>query len=857
MEEVTVRFILNGQPQFVIPFNKNDYMRSLYKTYAERTGELEDNIYFTYDGFKMSPEVRLFTVNDKATIIDFDVHFYNVKAKKRHSVMYNTPNLLKNIDDSEQQESKKIKKRNTMMMNIPKPVNKTFNDFDNENIPKKKKKGSSQIKKKDSKNDYSIPSAKKKGKRHSTVDNIPKQFQIKENNYILCPKCQTNPIIYFDKYKIHLKKCAKDHVIENIPINDYEATLIKQQANVFKNSDIKCDNCMEYSKSNSNQFFTCLDCDKNLCPNCESNHRNVCNDEHTIIDYENKNFFCVFHNKKYVTYCNNCKKNLCLKCKKEHDTSHDLFSFKTEFPEEKYFEIKKGVDTIFTKLPIFKLNIKEIIDMLNELIKGVDAYNNLTQRIVNNYNEKFRNYQVIRSICNINYEEVLNDIDKIINEDNLIKRSSNAMQLYEKMFPYDPFNDSFSKSNENDSRSHSDLNFENSPRKRRDNSPENAKSIESGEEFPKHNKVSRTNTEDENVYEFSPKKKSPKKTGRTNGKKKKKNNDDIKHTKTNIVVDKEFNSSNPGKNIDNQQRDNFINKTNTFSQNKFFKPANKNIKAYYDENLFNQNNNYSDSENIDPNKLSEVTLRYKFKDDENEIQIFGDHFVETNRDKCKMIVEGRESDISNMYKIDRKYPDNTLEIKLKETVKITDMSKIFCNCITLIYLEDIARWNMTNVTNISYFFYHCLSLRTLPDISRWKTNNVTDMSFIFCYCTALKSLPEIGKWNTSRVTNMSCMFRNCSVIETLPDIGKWDTSIVDNMSGMFAYCFALSSLPDVSNWNTTNVRTMGNMFEYCKSLRILPDIKKWNITNLKNKNRMFEACPPSLQVPVKFEEFFK
>ena len=855
MEEVTVRFMQNGQPQYILPFKKNDYMRTLYKTYAEKTGELEDNIYFTYEGFKMNPEIRLFTVNDKADTIDLDVRFYNVKVKKRHSVMYTERNPLNNEDDSEQPVKKKIRKRNTMAMDIPKPMNKTFNELQDENVPKKKKKVNSQVKKKNLKDDL-IPKAKKKAKRYSTVDNIPKKFKIQQNDYILCPKCQTNPIIYFDKYKIHLKKCAKNHTIENISIKEYKTILKNQETDTDKNEDIKCDNCMQNTKSNSNQFYRCLDCDKNLCPNCENNHRNVCNDEHIIIDYENKNFFCIFHNKKFVAYCNNCRKNLCLKCKKDHDTSHDLFSFKSEFPEEKYNEIKNGVDKIYSQLALFKLNIKEIIDMLNELITGLESYNNLAQRIVNNYNEKFRNYQVIRSICNINYDEVLKDIEKIVKEENIIKRTTNAMQLHEKMFPYDPFNDSFSKSSQNDNENRSELHFENSPKKKRNDSSENDKSNDSDEEFSKNLLKLEKDAENEKEIEFSPPKSGSKKSVKKVIKKKKKS-DNIKHTKTNIVVDKEFNSMNPEKNIDNQPKNNFINKTSTFNQNQFFKPESNIVKAYYDENLWNQNNNYPDNENIDPNKLSEVTLRYKYKDEDNEVQVLGDHFVEVNRDKCKMILEGRECDICNIFKLYQRYPNNILEIKIKETSKITDMSKIFCNCINLIYLDDIAKWNMTNVTNISYFFYHCLSLTSLPDISRWNTNSVTDMSFIFCYCTALRTLPEIGKWNTSKVTNMSCMFRNCSLIESLPEIGNWNTSIVENMSGMFAYCFVLNSLPDVSKWNTTNVKTMGNMFEYCKSLQLIPGMEKWSTFQLKNKNRMFEACPSSLQVPVKFEEFFK
>ena len=40
-------------------------------------------------------------------------------------------------------------------------------------------------------------------------------------------------------------------------------------------------------------------------------------------------------------------------------------------------------------------------------------------------------------------------------------------------------------------------------------------------------------------------------------------------------------------------------------------------------------------------------------------------------------------------------------------------------------------------------FANCLSLLELPDISKWNTNNVNNMSYIFCNCKSLKELPDI------------------------------------------------------------------------------------------------------------------
>ena len=49
---------------------------------------------------------------------------------------------------------------------------------------------------------------------------------------------------------------------------------------------------------------------------------------------------------------------------------------------------------------------------------------------------------------------------------------------------------------------------------------------------------------------------------------------------------------------------------------------------------------------------------------------------------------------------------------------------------------------------------------------------VTDMSYMFCNCISLKELPDISKWNTNNVINMSQIFSKCRELKELPDISK-------------------------------------------------------------------------------------
>ena len=55
--------------------------------------------------------------------------------------------------------------------------------------------------------------------------------------------------------------------------------------------------------------------------------------------------------------------------------------------------------------------------------------------------------------------------------------------------------------------------------------------------------------------------------------------------------------------------------------------------------------------------------------------------------------------------------------------------------------------------------YECKSLESLQDISKWNTTNVADMESMYDGCSNLKSLPEISKWKTSNLNNKIDMFK--------------------------------------------------------------------------------------------------
>ena len=143
-----------------------------------------------------------------------------------------------------------------------------------------------------------------------------------------------------------------------------------------------------------------------------------------------------------------------------------------------------------------------------------------------------------------------------------------------------------------------------------------------------------------------------------------------------------------------------------------------NKKGYSTKKNINKSNDKNNKDNSD-----EIILRYEIKDINDSIRIFGDKFVKNNKKLCKIIINGKEFDITT--NINKNQLNNgILEIKLK---------------------------GIKNIKNMSYMFHRCDKLKSLPDISKWNTQNVIDMNTMFYKCKSLVSLPDISKWDTQNV----------------------------------------------------------------------------------------------------------
>ena len=266
------------------------------------------------------------------------------------------------------------------------------------------------------------------------------------------------------------------------------------------------------------------------------------------------------------------------------------------------------------------------------------------------------------------------------------------------------------------------------------------------------------------------------------------------------------------------------------------------------------------------------------------IKIFGRDFVQNNKDKCKILINGKEQQLKyyvKKNKITKKYKkcNNTIKQKFEDKENILNSSNKWQNGAdsrkTILKLcandneinEDKGDNNdneffikliaIDKITDMSYMFFECKSLISLSDICKFDTSRVTDMSNMFNECESLKILPDISQWDTSRVTDMSLMFFGCRSLLSLPDISKWNTSNVEDMSLMFYGCESLISFPDISKWDVLKVRNMFGMFSECKSLLLLPTISLWKQLEHNYLNEIYAGCINCINIHYIFSNYYK
>ena len=630
-----------------------------------------------------------------------------------------------------------------------------------------------------------------------SVFKLSKIKHLNESPNIICPECNNLTFISINDDGVKTNDCSNKHT------NTFSIYEFIKSQNIELN-EIKCDICQNNKYLYDNDFFICT-CKKIICQLCMINH--IKKEGHNLLYYNKRNYNCNKHLIEYVSFCSHCNTNLCEKCEKEHDEHKNKIIFFKKIIDKKIIEEKrKEIEENIIKLDEFnkQLNIIKNIfnNFINNLIGNYDNYNALYKKLlaILSNSSFLKNYENIKNILNFNNRYFFKEKEfKYLKPNHKIE------------FFVDKFKKNFIKNKTIEYSIIYNIN-------------EKDKRIKLfGSHFIENNKnncflkVNNQNINLTEYYDLEKENKSKILKVILIGKNKqidKKN----KNIMTNISY--MFHECNSLSSLTDFSNWNTINIENMYGM---FYDCNSLINL---PDISKWNTNNAKDMNDIFYKSNEFTMIYGIKKYDIKIKLFDSYFVENNKDKCYLIINDKKVNLCDFYVLDEGKKPKILKVKLIEnnprTNKIiTNMSRMFYQCKSLLSLPDISKWNTINVIDMSDMFYKCESLSSLPAISKWDTNNVIDMSGLFYDCISLLYLPDISKWNTSNVNDMSGIFYNCKSLLSLPDISKWDTSNVIDMSGIFWNCKSLSSLPDISKWDTSNAIFMGDIFYGCRALMFM------------------------------------
>ncbi len=132
---------------------------------------------------------------------------------------------------------------------------------------------------------------------------------------------------------------------------------------------------------------------------------------------------------------------------------------------------------------------------------------------------------------------------------------------------------------------------------------------------------------------------------------------------------------------------------------------------------------------------NEINLKYKKIDfsnyfPKNEVNIFGEKFVEKNINNIDLIINGEKSKLVEKYKL--KEGENNIKIIIKN--KLTDLGYMFCGCETLIDINELEFLNTNDVNNFECMFSGCSSLSDIKALQNWNVSNGNNLEIILKVC---------------------------------------------------------------------------------------------------------------------------
>ena len=165
-------------------------------------------------------------------------------------------------------------------------------------------------------------------------------------------------------------------------------------------------------------------------------------------------------------------------------------------------------------------------------------------------------------------------------------------------------------------------------------------------------------------------------------------------------------------------------------------------------------------------------------------------------------------------------------------------SYMFCRIFELSDISGVENFDTSLTTKMVYIFTST-SLENVDDLSKWNTSNVTDITCFISSNSVLTNIDGLANWNTSKITEMPAAFRGDTNLSSIEGLKKWDTSSIENLNQIFWKANSIQSLKPLSNWNVSKVKAISGSFSEITALTSLEGLENWDTSHIRDMNGVF------------------
>ena len=121
-----------------------------------------------------------------------------------------------------------------------------------------------------------------------------------------------------------------------------------------------------------------------------------------------KDYICNIHNENYVSYCEECKINICTSC--DNHKNHKRINFIDILPNKD--DLIKKIKQLKDYIYLFNNEINMLINILNEIKNKMNIYYKINEDIINNYDNKNRNYEILYYLNQFQNNKIIDELEK-------------------------------------------------------------------------------------------------------------------------------------------------------------------------------------------------------------------------------------------------------------------------------------------------------------------------------------------------------------------------------------------------------------------------------------------------------------